>query len=135
MMDACLLNLSLLRPVAMPRALLQPPTPRLGSEYIQIDMTTSASLLAPAIMTAEEVFESVTNGGASDFSAVVKILNQNKPWCLIDGLAVNCYVEPVYTIDADIVLVADRLQQISKQLEEAGFDIERFEHSVNAKRG
>jgi hypothetical protein len=85
-------------------------------------------------MTAAEIFESVTNGGASDLSAVVKILNQNQPWCLIGGLAVNCYVEPVYTVDADIVVVTDRLPQISEQLEQAGFQIQKFEHSINAKR-
>jgi hypothetical protein len=84
-------------------------------------------------MTAAEIFESVTNGGASDFSAVVKILNQNQAWCLIGGLAVNCYVEPVYTVDADVVVVADQLPQISKQLERAGFQIQQFEHSINAK--
>jgi Nucleotidyl transferase AbiEii toxin, Type IV TA system len=86
-------------------------------------------------MTAAEVFDSVTNGGASDFDALVRILNKNKPWCLIGGLAVNCYVEPVYTIDADIVIVADRLRQICDEMERAGFEIQRFEHSINAKRG
>jgi hypothetical protein len=86
-------------------------------------------------MTAAEVFDSITNGGASDFDALVRILNKNKPWCLIGGLAVNCYVEPVYTIDADIVIVADRLRQICNEIEGAGFEIQRFEHSINAKRG
>jgi hypothetical protein len=86
-------------------------------------------------MTAAEVFDSVTNGGASDFDALVRILNKNKPWCLIGGLAVNCYVEPVYTIDADIVIVADRLRQICDEMERAGFEIQEFEHSINAKRG
>ena len=86
-------------------------------------------------MTAAEVFDSVTNGGASDFDALVRILNKNKPWCLIGGLAVNCYVEPVYTIDADIVIVADRLRQICDEMERAGFEIQKFEHSINAKRG
>jgi hypothetical protein len=86
-------------------------------------------------MTAAEVFDSVTNGGASDFDALVRILNKNKPWCLIGGLAVNCYVEPVYTIDADIVIVADRLRQICDEMEGAGFEIQKFEHSINAKRG
>ena len=86
-------------------------------------------------MTAAEVFDSVTNGGASDFDALVRILNKNKPWCLIGGLAVNCYVEPVYTIDADIVVVADRFRQICDEMEGAGFEIQKFEHSINAKRG
>src|SRR5213593_3878288 len=86
-------------------------------------------------MTAAEIYESVTNGGASDFAELVRILNENKPWCLIGGLAVNCYVEPVYTIDAGIVVAANRLEHISDEPEHTGFEIQRFEHSINAKRG
>lgn len=86
-------------------------------------------------MTAREVYDSVTNGGGSDFAELATILNRNKPWCLIGGLAVNCYVEPVYTIDADIVVVTERLVQILKELSAAGFAVEEFAHSVNARRG
>ena len=86
-------------------------------------------------MTAAEVYESVTNGGASDFADVATILNRNKPWCLIGGLAVNCYVEPVYTIDVDLVVVAKNLAQIQRELETAGFAVQQFEHSTNAQRG
>ena len=57
-------------------------------------------------MTAEEIYESVTNGGASDFALAIAVLERHGLWCLIGGLAVNCYVEPVYTVDADIVVVA-----------------------------
>ena len=56
-------------------------------------------------MTAAEIYESVTNGRASDFADVVGVLDRYKPWCLIGGLAVNCYVEPVYTVDVDLVVV------------------------------
>src|SRR5436190_17172687 len=84
-------------------------------------------------MTATEVFESVTNGGASDFAAVVKILNQHGPWCLVGGLAVNCYVEPVYTMDADMVVVSASLLKIQNELSAAGFQVTAHEHSVNAQ--
>jgi hypothetical protein len=67
-------------------------------------------------MTAAEIYESVTNGGASDFAAVVEVLDRHAPWCLIGGLAVNCYVEPVYTVDADIVVVTEELEAIAEEL-------------------
>jgi hypothetical protein len=86
----------------------------------QVDSPKTASLLA-AHMTAAEIYESVTNGGASDFAELVTVLNRNKPWCLIGGLAVNCYVEPVYTVDVDLVVVAANLEQIGRELEAAGF--------------
>jgi hypothetical protein len=85
-------------------------------------------------MTAEEVYESVTNGGASDFAAAVEILRAYAPWCLIGGLAVNCYVEPVYTIDADIVVVTEKLGVVANALAAAGFRIEQFAHPLNAQR-
>jgi hypothetical protein len=86
-------------------------------------------------MTAEEIYESVTNGGASDFAVVAKILRRHGGWCLIGGLAVNCYVEPVYTVDADIVVVTEQLSSIADDLRAAGFRIEQFEHSLNARKG
>src|SRR5437867_13172780 len=85
-------------------------------------------------MTAAEIYESVTNGGASEFAEIVAVVNRNKPWCLIGGLAVNCYVEPVYTVDVELVVIATRLKQIERDLEAAGFGVARFEHSMNARR-
>jgi len=85
-------------------------------------------------MTAAEIYESVTNGGASDFAQVAAILDRHGPWCLIGGLAVNCYVEPVYTVDANIVVVAQSLPAIRNELAAAGFCLEQFEHSLNARK-
>jgi hypothetical protein len=85
-------------------------------------------------MTAEEIYESVTNGGATDFAQVTAILDRHGPWCLIGGLAVNCYVEPVYTVDADIVVIAQNLPAIREELAAAGFQLEQFAHSLNAKK-
>src|SRR5437867_13130254 len=85
-------------------------------------------------MTAAEIYESVTNGGASEFAELVTVLNRNKPWCLIGGLAVNCYVEPVYTVDVHLVVVAANLSKIEAELNDAGFRVQRFAHSLNAQR-
>ena len=40
------------------------------------------------------------------------------PYCLIGGLAVNFFVEPVYTLDADFVVVASSLPSLSAHLRE-----------------
>lgn len=84
-------------------------------------------------MTASEVFESVTGSGSSDFALLVNILSKHGSWCLIGGLAVNCYVEPVYTLDADIVVVSSELPEIKNELIAAGFSVEEFSHSLNAR--
>jgi hypothetical protein len=48
-------------------------------------------------------------------------------------LAVNCYVEPVYTLDADIVVIASGLPRLSAYLQEQGFQTEEHPHSVNVQ--
>ncbi len=55
-------------------------------------------------MTAVEAYELVTQGGATDFARLIAACEAFGPYCLIGGLAVNCFVEPVYTMDADIVV-------------------------------
>ena len=84
-------------------------------------------------MTEADVFESITGSGSSDFAVLVNILNRHGLWCLIGGLAVNCYVEPVYTLDADMVVVSSQLDGIKADLAAAGFKVEEFPHSVNAR--
>ena len=84
-------------------------------------------------MTATEIFESVTNGGSSDFALVVRILDKRGRWCVVGGLAVNCYVEPVFTMDADIVVLATELTAIQAELIANGFSVEAHSHSVNAQ--
>src|SRR5437773_4279630 len=84
-------------------------------------------------MTVTEVFESVSNGGVSDFSALVDVLNQHGRWCLVGGLAVNCYVEPVFTMDADIVVASSELSAVQAELIARGFEVKEHEHSVNAQ--
>ena len=84
-------------------------------------------------MTASEIFESVTGSGSSDFAILVETLNHHGPWCLIGGLAVNCYVEPVYTLDADIIVVSSEVPAIKEELVAKGFSIHEFPHSLNAK--
>lgn len=83
-------------------------------------------------MTESEIFQSITGSGSTDFALLAQILGQHGRWCLIGGLAVNCYVEPVYTLDADIVVVSSELQSIKEALSKAGFRIDEFPHSINA---
>jgi len=83
-------------------------------------------------MTAAEVYELTTQGGATDFALLIRSCEACGPYCLIGGLAVNCYVEPVYTLDADIVAIAAILPDLRAHLEQQSFQIDIFPHSVNA---
>ncbi len=86
-------------------------------------------------MTASEIFESVTGSGSSDFALLVRILNEHGRWCLIGGLAVNCYVEPVYTLGADIVVAVSDVDSIRQALADAAFAVQEFPHSNAQMRG
>jgi hypothetical protein len=84
-------------------------------------------------MTAGEAFSSISGSG-DDFAQVVGLCERFGDYCLIDGLAVNAYVEPVYTMDADFVLSAGQLPPLQAALAQAGFTMEEFPHSLNALR-
>ncbi len=84
-------------------------------------------------MKTEEVYELTTRGGASDFARVVEICRQLGPYCLVGGLAVNCFVEPVYTLDADFVVIASNMAELKRELVQSGFRVEEFAHSLNAQ--
>lgn len=83
-------------------------------------------------MTAVEAYELTTQGGATDFARLIGVCESFGPYCLICGLAVNSYVEPVYTLDADLVVIAASLPELIAQLETQGFKTEVHKHSVNA---
>ena len=85
-------------------------------------------------MTALQAFDLTTHGGRTDFVQVATLCDRFAPWCVVGGLAVNCYVEPVHTLDAGIVLVAENLLSVQSELQAAGFNLTRFEHSLNVTR-
>jgi hypothetical protein len=83
-------------------------------------------------VTAVEADELTTQGGATDFARLIAACEAFGPYCLIGGLAVNCFVEPVYTLDADIVAIASSLARLAAHLGEQGFKTEEHPHSLNA---
>ena len=58
------------------------------------------------MMSEAEFFAGIT-GSANDLARLVQALRSTCiPFCLIGGLAVNQYVEPVVTLDADFAITA-----------------------------
>jgi len=51
-------------------------------------------------------------------------------YCVIGGLGVNAYVEPVVSLDLDIIIISDEIDPLIKKAEKY-FRIERFPHSIN----
>lgn len=83
-------------------------------------------------MTEKEFFDAVTQGSSGTLAALLDALRQTgAAHCVIGGLAVNAYAEPVVSLDLDLVIVAARLEAVAEALGASGFRIERFAHSVN----
>jgi hypothetical protein len=83
-------------------------------------------------MTGKEFIRSVANGKVDIIQAILDVLGEtDSRYCLIGGLAVNAYVEPVVSLDLDIVVAVENVETLSKTAGERGFTVEHFQHSVN----
>lgn len=51
-------------------------------------------------------------------------------YCVIDGQAVNAFVEPLVSLDLDVAVALQQLEQVEKLLNQ-NFDVKRFPHSLN----
>jgi hypothetical protein len=51
-------------------------------------------------------------------------------YCVIGGQAVNAYVEPLVSLDLDLVIAVDQLAEAESLLADS-FKVERFPHSLN----
>lgn len=82
-------------------------------------------------MTKKEFMNSVSNGREDVLQQMLDSLNEMKiDYCVIGGLAVNAYVEPVVSLDLDLVVVTEATENLLKVAEKI-FHIEKFPHSVN----
>ena len=82
-------------------------------------------------MTKKEFMNSVSNGREDILQQMLDLLNKMKvDYCMIGGLAVNAYVEPVVSLDLDLVVVTAAMDNLLKTAEKI-FNIEKFPHSIN----
>ena len=84
-------------------------------------------------MTLRQFYDWQTAGGGGDVMRLVQSLEQEEiPWCMIGGLAVNYWsAEPVATANVDVVISDEGVEQAVLTLEKAGFKSKRFEWSIN----
>ena len=74
----------------------------------------------------------VANAQEDILQLFLDILGKTKAsYCVVGGLAVNAYVEPVVSLDLDIVVETKDIDKVCKETAAKGLKIEKFEHSVN----
>ncbi len=83
-------------------------------------------------MNAKKFINAVANSEKDVIELLLGLLSETKTqYCVIGGLGVNAYVEPVVSLDLDIVVVAENLAEMCARAKEQGFRVEDFPHSIN----
>jgi hypothetical protein len=83
-------------------------------------------------VTGKDFFRSVSNGKVDFLELTLGLLKETGcEYCVIGGLAVNAYVDPVVSLDLDLVVVSARLPGLTAAALAAGMKLEEFEHSIN----
>ena len=83
-------------------------------------------------MTKKEFFNSIVNGNTDSIQLFLEMLEDTESdYCIIGGLAVNAYAEPVVSLDMDIVVIVQKLDELCARASEKGMSIKRFPNSIN----
>ena len=84
-------------------------------------------------MTEKEFINNLANGQEDIIQKLSDLLDENEiGYCVIGGLAVNAYVEPVVSLDLDTVVGTNSIDELL-QVAEKSFTIKKFEYSLNLK--
>jgi len=83
-------------------------------------------------MTGREFLNRVANGKVDLLELFLQMLRETgADYCVIGGLAVNAYAEPVVSLDLDMVVVSDRIEALTDAAVAVGMKLKEFEHSIN----
>ena len=82
-------------------------------------------------MTGKDFMNAVANGKSDIVQILLDVLAElDVAYCVIGGLGVNAYVEPVVSLDLDVVIATDDIEKVCDAVEKE-FSVERFSHSIN----
>jgi hypothetical protein len=81
-------------------------------------------------MKAATFWKTVAMDGSDFLHKLLDLLEELQiRYCVIGGQGVNAYVEPVVSLDLDIVVAAEQLRGLESSL--SGYRVKRFPHSLN----
>jgi hypothetical protein len=82
-------------------------------------------------MTGRDFMNAVANGKSDIVQVFLNALAElGVEYCVIGGLAVNAYVEPVVSLDLDVVIATEDIEKVCDAVQKE-FSVERFPHSIN----
>lgn len=82
-------------------------------------------------MTGKEFMNRVTNSKNDFLQIFIDIMKGNKiRYCVVGGLGVNAYAEPVVSLDLDVVVISESIKELTDILKKK-FTTEEYTHSIN----
>ena len=82
-------------------------------------------------MTGKEFLNSLANGSVDIIQQFLDLLDELKiDYCIIGGLAVNAYADPVASLDLDLAITLDETDKLLKLVDKL-YTIEKYPHSIN----
>jgi hypothetical protein len=83
-------------------------------------------------VTGKTFMNAVANGRRDILQVFLDVLAETRTaYCVIGGIAVNAYAEPLVSLDLDVVVIADKVAEVARAAEAKRLRVERFAHSVN----
>lgn len=85
-------------------------------------------------MTSKKFLNSLANGKRDVVQLFLDQLEKLKmDYCVIGGLAVNAYAEPVASLDLDLVLAVKDIEKLLERISQpkGEFSVTKFTHSIN----
>jgi len=82
-------------------------------------------------MTKKEFLNKVANNKKDIFQILLDTLKEKDiKFCVIGGLAVNAYCEPVVSLDLDVIIIAEKIKELVNYLT-GQFSVKEQPHSIN----
>ena len=82
-------------------------------------------------MQALSFWKTITVDQSNFLDKLVALLNERKiRYCVIGGQAVNAFAEPLVSLDLDLIVSVDQIENV-ESLMKGVFKLERFPHSLN----
>ena len=83
------------------------------------------------VVTKKEFVKKIARGERDLLQEFIDFLEQKKtPYCVIGGLAVNAYAEPVVSLDLDVVVAAEVQGTVVQELS-TEYSLKEEKHSIN----
>lgn len=81
-------------------------------------------------MQALDFWKTITMDQSNMIEKLTALLSEGQiQYCVIGGQAVNAYVEPLVSLDLDLAVAVDQIEQLERLLQPE-FDVRHFPHSL-----